>query len=725
MTADGATPRRRRWTACRPRRDWAGCACVVAGIGVAGFAAADALLDLGARVTVGRRADAGDGAARAGAACCDVLGADVRLGPSGATAAARAASRPGRHLARAGAPTAPLLAAAAAAGHPGLGRGRAGLAAAPARGRGAVADASPAPTARPPPSRCSRRSCGAAGLRARRRRQHRHPAGRGGAAPASPTTCSRSSCPASSCTGRTRCAPLASGLPQRRPRPPRLARLAARPTPRDKGRVYAEHRGRLRLQRRRPGDRAAGPRRRRGRGLPGDRLHPRACPALSHARRRRRRALSTGRSSPQRAHLGRRAGHAGRRPRRRRPAAGAAQRRQRAGRGGAGPGATACPPAAVRDGLRAFRPDPHRIARVAERRRRAPGSTTPRPPTRTPPQASLPAYDPVVWVAGGLAKGADVRRPGGAAARTRLRGGGAARARPRRRSREALARHAPDVPVVEVAAPRLARCPDGRRRSPRRGARWPAPATRCCSPRRAPRWTCSPTTPSAATRSPRPCAVTARRRRQRPASTAPRTGSGAVRGAPPAAADRRRRLGRRPRRPGCDSPADLLLPAARLPPSRCSCIGLVMVLSSSSVESLPADQLLVLGLRQAGRVRRPRRCRRMVLAQPAAGAGVAGAGLAAAARSPSALLLLVLHARLGRRGQRQPQLDRRRRPFRVQPSEFGQARPDRLGRRPCWPASSALLDRTVARCWCRCVPGRRRAARPGAASATTSAPRWC
>ena len=51
----------------------------------------------------------------------------------------------------------------------------------------------------------------------------------------------------------------------------------------------------------------------------------------------------------------------------------------------------------------------------------SPGSTTPRPPTRTRPQSSLLAYDPVVWVAGGLAKGAafdDLVR----AVRGRLRG---------------------------------------------------------------------------------------------------------------------------------------------------------------------------------------------------------------------------------------------------------------------------------------------------------------
>ena len=50
------------------------------------------------------------------------------------------------------------------------------------------------------------------------------------------------------------------------------------------------HPGGLRLQRRRPGDRAAGARRRRRRGLPGDRLHPRHAGGR-HARRGRRRAV--------------------------------------------------------------------------------------------------------------------------------------------------------------------------------------------------------------------------------------------------------------------------------------------------------------------------------------------------------------------------------------------------------------------------------------------------
>ena len=56
--------------------------------------------------------------------------------------------------------------------------------------------------------------------------------------------------------------------------------------------------------------------------------------------------------------------------------------------------------AAVRDGLRAFRPDGHRIALVAERD----GVTWVDDSKATNPhaaQASLLAYDPVVWVAGG------------------------------------------------------------------------------------------------------------------------------------------------------------------------------------------------------------------------------------------------------------------------------------------------------------------------------------
>ena len=105
--------------------------------------------------------------------------------------------------------------------------------------------------------------------------------------------------------------------------------------------------------------------------------------------------------------------------------------------------------AAVRDGLRAFRPDGHRIAVVAEHD----GVSWVDDSKATNPhaaQSSLLAYDPVVWVAGGLAKGATfdelVQR-----AKDRLRAV-VLIGRDRAVIAEALARHAPDVPVIEVTA---------------------------------------------------------------------------------------------------------------------------------------------------------------------------------------------------------------------------------------------------------------------------------
>ncbi|MCC5034551.1 UDP-N-acetylmuramoyl-L-alanine--D-glutamate ligase [Streptomyces sp. WAC 00631] len=104
-------------------------------------------------------------------------------------------------------------------------------------------------------------------------------------------------------------------------------------------------------------------------------------------------------------------------------------------------------PRAVRDGLRAFRPEPHRIARVAEI-----GGVTyiddSKATNTHAAEASLTAYDSVVWIAGGLAKGATFDELV-AAASGRLRGAvlmGADRAL----IREALTRHAPDVPVAEL-----------------------------------------------------------------------------------------------------------------------------------------------------------------------------------------------------------------------------------------------------------------------------------
>ncbi|MFD8009624.1 UDP-N-acetylmuramoyl-L-alanine--D-glutamate ligase [Streptomyces sp. NPDC058955] len=104
-------------------------------------------------------------------------------------------------------------------------------------------------------------------------------------------------------------------------------------------------------------------------------------------------------------------------------------------------------PKAVRDGLRAFRPDPHRIELVEE----VEGVTYVDDSKATnthAAEASLAAYDPIVWIAGGLAKGATFDELVQNSAK-RLRGAvliGADRAL----IREALARHAPEVPVVDL-----------------------------------------------------------------------------------------------------------------------------------------------------------------------------------------------------------------------------------------------------------------------------------
>jgi UDP-N-acetylmuramoylalanine--D-glutamate ligase len=105
------------------------------------------------------------------------------------------------------------------------------------------------------------------------------------------------------------------------------------------------------------------------------------------------------------------------------------------------------PQAAVRDGLRSFRPDGHRIAVVGERD----GVTWVDDSKATNPhaaQSSLQAYEHVVWVAGGLAKGAqfdDLVRT----VRARLRGA-VLLGRDRDVIAAALSRHAPDVPVIVV-----------------------------------------------------------------------------------------------------------------------------------------------------------------------------------------------------------------------------------------------------------------------------------
>ncbi|MEU1052435.1 UDP-N-acetylmuramoyl-L-alanine--D-glutamate ligase [Streptomyces sp. NPDC005876] len=105
------------------------------------------------------------------------------------------------------------------------------------------------------------------------------------------------------------------------------------------------------------------------------------------------------------------------------------------------------PPAAVRDGLRAFTPDAHRIAHVADLDQVAYVDDSKATNTHAA-EASLAAYGSVVWIAGGLAKGATFDELVAGAAE-RLRGVvliGADRAL----IREALTRHAPEVPVVDL-----------------------------------------------------------------------------------------------------------------------------------------------------------------------------------------------------------------------------------------------------------------------------------
>jgi UDP-N-acetylmuramoylalanine--D-glutamate ligase len=102
---------------------------------------------------------------------------------------------------------------------------------------------------------------------------------------------------------------------------------------------------------------------------------------------------------------------------------------------------------AVRDGLRGFRLDAHRIAEVAvaDGIRWVDDSKATNTHAAT---ASLMAYEPVVWIAGGLAKDAEfdelVQR-----AADRLRGV-VLLGRDAPVIAAALARHAPDVPVIEV-----------------------------------------------------------------------------------------------------------------------------------------------------------------------------------------------------------------------------------------------------------------------------------
>ncbi|MFC6156568.1 UDP-N-acetylmuramoyl-L-alanine--D-glutamate ligase [Kribbella jiaozuonensis] len=107
------------------------------------------------------------------------------------------------------------------------------------------------------------------------------------------------------------------------------------------------------------------------------------------------------------------------------------------------------PATAIRDGLRGFRPDKHRIAHVAE----VAGVNYVDDSKATNPhaaQASLLAYEHVVWIAGGQAKGATFDELV-IAARERLRAV-VLMGQDKQVIVEALQRHAPDVPRIVVEA---------------------------------------------------------------------------------------------------------------------------------------------------------------------------------------------------------------------------------------------------------------------------------
>ncbi|MCY0917906.1 UDP-N-acetylmuramoyl-L-alanine--D-glutamate ligase [Streptomyces sp. NPDC059999] len=104
-------------------------------------------------------------------------------------------------------------------------------------------------------------------------------------------------------------------------------------------------------------------------------------------------------------------------------------------------------PRAVRDGLRDFRPDAHRVAHVDE----VDGVTyidDSKATNTHAAEASLAAFEPVVWIAGGLAKGATfdelVRKSAERLRAVVLMGAD------RALIADALARHAPQVPVVDL-----------------------------------------------------------------------------------------------------------------------------------------------------------------------------------------------------------------------------------------------------------------------------------
>ena len=442
--------------------DWAGLRVVVAGLGVSGFAAADALLERGARVIVVDGGDAGRRPAMAERArILDILGVDVRLG---AGARRRPARRPAPDLVVTSPGLAPRPAAArwrrrrpaSRSGARSSWPGGCGRAAAPAPWLTVTGTNGKTTTVQMLASILR-----AAGLRAAAAGNVGTPVLEAVLDP-EPYDVLAVELSSFQLHWSHSLAPHASRRASTSPPTTSTGTARSRSTPRAKGKVYARHRGRLRLQRRRtraPSSSSRTPTSQEGCRAIGFTL---GIPGLSHARRRRRR--------PRRPRLRRaapdlrgRAGHP-RRPARRRADARPRTTSPTPSRRRPWRGPTASPPAAVRDGLRAFAPEPHRIAEVGDGRRRRATSTTPRRPTRTPPRASLARLRARRVGRRRPAQGRRRRRPGARAAADRLRGVVLIGARPRADRRG--------------ARPTRAGCPRRRRRQhghwshgPGRGAR--------------------------------------------------------------------------------------------------------------------------------------------------------------------------------------------------------------------------------------------------------------
>ena len=455
----------------RPRPTGTASARVVAGLGVSGFAAADNLTHLGAAVTaLDESDDRATGARRR--RCSRSSAPTVRLGPGVDRDAARR-RRPAWSPRRAGRPTRRCSPQAAARGVPVWGevelawRLRDPEHAAPwlCGHRHQRQDHDRADARRDPARR---------GLRSVAVRQRRPADRRGGDGPRAVRRAAPSSCPASSCTTLARCRREAAAvLNVAEDHLDWYAGPTAWPTtPPTRAAIYERVAAGLRLQRRRPGDRAAGPRGRRRSRAPARSASRSACPAVGMVGVVDD-VLADRAFIEERADQRRRAVHASPTwPARRRTSSPTPSPPPR------WPAPTASPPAAVRDGLRAFRPDGHRIAEVADDRRRHLGRRLQGDqPARGAGLAA--AYDPVGVGRRRAGQGRRASTTWSRAVRDRLRGV-VLLGRDRDVIAAALARHAPDVPVIEVPAGDTG--VDGRASWPRRPRSPPAGDTVLLAP---------------------------------------------------------------------------------------------------------------------------------------------------------------------------------------------------------------------------------------------------